>query len=396
MIINKNKLQDFFVMIFFIFPFIKPEYLIVTYPFLSKLYLILEIFVIIVSLVIYAKYKTISKIIIYIFIYFIILLFPTLLYNYSNLDNYFKMFFSTIGLCLVCDLGLRFKTKPFIYAFCTILSIYIFINLITIFLFPNGMYIGVGSGYLENWFLGYRNIHILYIFPFIIFSICLSYYKYNKITFISYMLVFICILSLIIAKSSTSIVGLILIVIYIIFENKVSNAIFMNLKTYVISYILLFFSIIIFRIQEIFKFFIVDILKKDITFTNRIFIWDDVLMFIKNKPLLGYGYELGITRYFKSINYRSYHAHNQVLEVIYKSGFIGLLSFCTIIISIIKKLYNYKSTKIGKFLSYSLFTFFIMTLTEAYSYEYFMYLFVLFYNVDKLLFVDERNVKNEI
>lgn len=388
--IKKSTIEDIFLCLILVLPFYKSEFLIVTIPFMSKLYLALELMSLLYCLIIMIKNKYISKIILYILLYFLILLVPTILYNFSNLENYVKLLIPTLGLSIVFDYGLKYKTKSFLISNKILLLLLLIINFITIIIYPNGMYIGVGSGYADNWFLGYRNNHILYVLPYVIISITLSIFSKDKISKMAMIDTVFGLVSLIIARSSTSIVGLFLLLLYIALEKYISKNSLLNIKNYIITYTILFFSIIIFRIQYLFKFLIVDILGKDITFTNRVYIWDYVLKFIKSKPILGYGYELGEKRYLKTELYRSYHAHNQILEIIYKSGFVGFMFFILIFIDIFKKIYKLKETKIASFFSFSVFTLLIMMLTEAYSFEYFIYLLVLFNHVDILVKKERR------
>ena len=55
-------------------------------------------------------------------------------------------------------------------------------NLISVIIFKDGMYVNSTVGYTENWILGYRNLHILYILPAILVSFINSYYKEGKLT----------------------------------------------------------------------------------------------------------------------------------------------------------------------------------------------------------------------
>ena len=62
---------------------------------------------------------------------------------------------------------------------------------------------------------------------------------------------------------------------------------------------------------------------------------------------------------------------------------------------IIKKLFDNKDTKIGKFMAFAFFSLLIMMLTEAYQYNTYLYIFVLFFNVEKLVNnSDKININN--
>ena len=383
--ILKKDIKRFIIYILMLSFFFQPEFVTTMFPYIQTFFLGLELIVIVLILSISIKKRYLSKINIFIVLYFFILFIPTYFYNLSNMENFIKMIIPTIGLSLLCDFGIRYDCKIFLKSFETLLIIYLIINFITILLFPRGMYIGIGSGYDQNWFLGYRNSHILYMFPCIIVNFINSYIKFNKLTKKNLLLIIFLITSSILAKSSTTIVGISLMSVYLIFSRAMAKIKLFNMKNYFISYIIIYFSIIIARLQEIFSFIIIDILHKDITFTNRTFIWDYVIEFISKKPIIGYGYELGLKRYVKTRIYRSYHAHNQFLEIVYKSGILGAISFGIIMFLSFFELYKYRKENISKCLSFSFFVLMIMMLTEAYSFQYFIYLFVFAYNVKHII-----------
>lgn len=257
------------------------------------------------------------------------------------------------------------------------------------------MYVNNVVGYTENWLLGYRNLHILYILPAITISFINSYFKKDKLSLRNYILIVASFMSLYITKSSTSMIGIFLVIVFIILSNiiKTDNKMYkiLNIKSYFITYIVLFFSIVIFRIQNLFKFLIVDILEKDLTLTGRTYIWDYVIEFIKDKKLLGYGLEDSMVRLRKTNYWVSTHAHDQLLEITYKTGIIGLLIYIFIMIKSFKEIYKYRNNVVGKFISVIMLSYLIMMLTEFYSLDMCMYLFVLCFNIKYLV----KEYKNE-
>ena len=152
-------------------------------------------------------------------------------------------------------------------------------------------------------------------------------------------------------------------------------------------FLLLFFYFfqLLFKIQNLFSSLIVNVFHRDVTLTGRVYIWDYVIGFIQEQPFLGYGIEDRLYRLSKTHFLQSYHAHNQFLEILYKTGIIGSISIILIAFTSFKELYKYKKHDVSKILSVTMFVFLVMMLTEAYSYEYFMYLFVLCYNSKYLI-----------
>ncbi|MFR3202482.1 MAG: O-antigen ligase family protein [[Clostridium] leptum] len=76
--------------------------------------------------------------------------------------------------------------------------------------------------------------------------------------------------------------------IFLLFQGCFVDKLF-NFRNYLILNILLFFVIVIFRMQNLFAFLIEDILHKNLTLTGRTVIWDRTLELIGEKPILGHG-----------------------------------------------------------------------------------------------------------
>jgi len=388
--ILKKDLKIYFLFIFLIFPFFRFTYLTFNFPLINKLYILWQIISFLGILICYFKRKEtyISNIIIHIIIYLLILNFSTII-NKASLIDCLYLSFKILTLSLVVEYGIKFHKKIFIKTTANYLKMLVIINFISILFNPSGMYID-NIGYHQNWLLGYKNIHILFIIPAIMFDFIYSYYYENKLNIKNYIFLIISYISIILVDSSTSLIGLTIILIFVILNKIFIKLKILNIKTYFATTIIAFFSLIIFRIQNYFQYFIVNILHRNINFTNRTYIWDYVISFIKNKPLLGYGVENSFVRYNKTLYYQSFHAHNQILEIIYKSGFIGLISFIIIIIMSIRQLYENKDNIISKMLSIILFSYFVMMLTEVYSYEYFIFILVVCYNIKNLVKESEK------
>ena len=91
--------------------------------------------------------------------------------------------------------------------------------------------------------------------------------------------------------------------------------------------------IVIFRIQYRFEYLLVDVLHEDLTLDYRTFIWDEVLFWIADKPIWGYGTKSGIT----FINNYNTSAHNQLLSWTFQYGVVGLVIMLIFAYCIIRK-----------------------------------------------------------
>ena len=173
------KIMKIVMYIILIIPFFKPRYLIygpVNYNRYFTLLLGVALCVILFLTIIKRKVK---KNFLLIVLYFIVLLISTAINN-GDMNNAIGTTIQVLAFSLVIDYGLKYDTKSFLNAIDIVLYLLVTYNLFTIFRYPSGMYVD-SSGYLDNWFLGFKNVHILVILPAITFDFINSYYKYEKL-----------------------------------------------------------------------------------------------------------------------------------------------------------------------------------------------------------------------
>ena len=375
MSVSKRKVINFILYVFLLIPFFKIAYISVSIPYADSIYKIMQLFSIFIIFMIIIKYGKFSKFIFSFAIYFLILNISTIL-NKADISGGIFLTIRTMAICMLIDYGLKKDTKTFLDSFEFLLSTLVYMNLISILIFTDGMYVNTSVGYTENWLLGYRNLHILYILPAILVSFLNSYYTKGKLCNRNYILLVLSLLSIVLVKSSTSLVGITVLIVFLVLNKILKNEKIFNIKNYFLVYIVSFFSIVIFRIQNLFKFIIVGILDRDLTFTGRTYIWDYVIEFIKQKPIIGYGIEESNVRLNKTTFIVSTHAHDQILEIIYKSGLIGIIVYAYILIKSVYEVYKYRKTKISQFISIIIFAYLFMMLTEYFSLDLTMFLFV--------------------
>lgn len=243
-----------------------------------------------------------------------------------------------------------------------IFSVYLVINIVTLYIFPNGIINGL-------YFLGFRTRFTEYSFGCIILSTLLLFSKNIKKRNYLFNLI-ISLSNIIIPKVSTAIIGLIVLLLFYIFLNFVNRKNFINPSF--ILYFALFITIMIvfFRVQNIFSFLIVDILHKDITLTNRIFLWNNSFNLIFDKNIIvGHGMpDSGNFVPFYGYGSLLYQAHCQLLQCLYESGLFGTILFYSlfnVVLNQIKKLQNFK---VRNFILASIFSILVMMITEVLGY----------------------------
>lgn len=128
--------------------------------------------------------------------------------------------------------------------------------------------------------------------------------------------------TLFLSSVGTGIMGVVLmdvlVLMYYLTRFKVSL-----IKIY-FGYLMIQIAIVVFRIQNLFSFIIVDMLGKDITFTGRTIDWDIALELIPPKFLFGYGY---MDQNVEKLIIGDSYTHNALLEQVFRGGLVYFLMF---------------------------------------------------------------------
>lgn len=209
-----------------------------------------------------------------------------------------------------------------------LIMLYIYINLVTLFLFPNGLY--VSQSYQATpyvcYFLGYRNVQSLWLIPALSLTLWDNYRKSKKLDRKSMFRILAILLTTLIIKSSTTYVATACFVIFFILLVKASGKKYLwgaiNIWNAYIVYVLLTIGLVFFDVQYNFSYLIENILHKDLDLTDRVYIWQKVLVYISNQFMMGYGYIYDPTS--RALIGAS-HPHNYLLNLLYTGGIVGTL-----------------------------------------------------------------------
>lgn len=319
-----------------------------------------------------------SKIILLISLLQISLLVSTII-NKGDLFKLAISSFSIIVTCMLLEIGILTNVKVLIRAIFFLLGFLIFINFITIILYPNGMY---QTLYKDNYFLGYDNIHITIILPAI--SIGLLKIKMEQKQFIMTTLILVTsFISIYLRWSATSVFGVTLFLLFIIFYKlKITKK--FGITSYIVINIAIFLLVVILSVQNIFTYLIVDLLHKDLTFTGRTFIWDKALMYIKDSMIWGNGVENPALTFDRL---GVFHAHNFYLDLMYRGGVIALTIFIIILFVSGKKFSKFQGNDLGTIISFTIFDFLVIFQVEAYQYMPLFYgIIIMAYHIDSIIF----------
>ena len=288
----------------------------------------------------------------------------------GNISACFFDVMTTLGLCLTFEFGMEYNSKKFLIVLYCILYAFVIINFLSLVIFPNGMYTtGTGlegsSSYASNWFLGYKNYHVRFFLPTLLLSE-INCLKNEKIKLDTYILYIICWISSILNDSSTGLIGMAIFTLgsIVLFKYSFLSK-FVNIYTVIGSILIVFFLIVVGNtanlpiLKSIAEFF-----GKDLTLSDRTYIWANSIDIFKQKPLFGYGY-FNASR-FQMINHGwGTHPHNYILYILVQGGIIEAVIVFLLFFRLQIVLRKYKKSSLPKLMTWFYACMLIMGLTES-------------------------------
>ena len=382
-----NRIIEKIGLILLLIPFFFPEYFFITESKITTINKIMKIVSCTIIMIMYCKNKKISKILLTMSIYHCLWILSGII-NKGNVQHIINQTIVTMFPCLLIEVYAKKDIGIIIESILLLFKIYIYINFLTLLIYPQGM-AEVIKGY-PVWFLGIDNKHITIIFPAMCLEVINNLMKNKKGKISSIVFLLICIISVFIRWSATSVIFMILIIVFLVLKKYIYQKKIFNFANYIGISIISFFGIVIFRMQNLLESFIVEVLKKDITLTGRVNIWDKVVKDIIQKPILGHGDSTVYNVFVFNRNMDFSHSHNLILNILNIGGILLLLNYIYMWVLIGKKMIRYRRDSITKTLSYFYFTFFIITLVESYGFNTFFILFLLGYYVKELIKTKRR------
>ena len=251
-----------------------------------------------------------------------------------------------------------------------ILESFIYLNFITMLLLPDGLFDGA-------YLLG-RNHN--QIGTTLVAGLTTSYMAYNiqeKSKFSIILLCVVCILTPIIVGSMTTASGCLLISFFFLIPSEKLR------KTAIIIFFifyLIFQSFVVFLLGDLSKsdeavYLIENVMKKDLSFTNRSTVWLKTSELIQQSPITGYG--MRDSDWFVDKLYVK-SSHNIIYQIQIFGGYILLLLFLTIIFSAIIKAVRHPSIHTQSVL-FCTNVFFFMMVMECYNLAIIFYLLYMAY-----------------
>lgn len=296
------------------------------------------------------------------------LLTATIIEN-GSLRRYFTLFYPLIALCCLVTVQLRNEKKmtEFINAISNLFFVLCLLNLVCILY--NSQLFG-----MDTYLIGIKN-QIGYALNIGLLLVYMdAYIRRDKFK----LHVYICIYFLTVVKvaSSSSFIGASIILLYFLVPFIRKMILKIDFRIMLIGYIFLFvgivfFSTVVLNLEPV-KFFIEDILGKNVTLTNRTVIWVKVISGIIQKPFLGHGIQESSNLFYIHIDFwnrvavdGTYSAHNQILQTLYEGGTIAIALIFSLLWHVGKEIKECSNDNISSICKLMLIVTLVMMLAES-------------------------------
>lgn len=246
----------------------------------------------------------------------------------------------------------------------------IYTNLFTLIIAPNGFISRENEAYgmSTEWFLGARNLFIIWFLPALL--IAALYREKTKNNFRFFSLIAAIIVSIAIQGSGTTMVG-VAVFLLLYFFPAIKK--FLTPTNIAIVVAFLVVTIVINNSFEYLRPIVEGVLKKDMTMTNRLLIWQNAVSEIKSNLLFGHGYLMGSDAYNLLGIFPGYirttatHCHCHYLQVFFEGGLISGLIYLFLCVKTLYVCGTKRRDKIFQLILIALFCFFVISITEVYE-----------------------------
>ena len=301
------------------------------------------------------------------------------LVNEGSLVAFISTYGLGLGVYLLVDLYSDYPRAVVASVF-FVGEVLVYLNLATMVLVPDGLYVSKLLGFYHNWVLGYKN-------QFLPFFICFATVAFLQMRYTGKrlrptVLIAAMILSLILGRSATSLIVMVIFVFGMMIAETRAKLVF---NPYFLAGVIVgaFFVIVLMSSSEMISGFIASIANRDVTFSGRTIIWLSVMDAIAQKPFLGWGV-LTDEAHIALIDYaEASTAHNFYLEMLLSGGLSSFSAFLVFLILVLKKVKSCEGSYASKLFAMALFALGLAYMTEAYSNPILFALFAFAANADK-------------
>lgn len=328
-----------------LFTFLKPSgFDALGYSAINSLFNTLRICLAVIILFLYLRKNRISRNLCYELLFFIPLGVSSFLNN-SGIERYFIFAGSVLSLTMCIEIMIKKDVKAFIYSlfytyFLLIVTNYVYMISV------GGVFIDIENARPDLFVFNSESVVTLlssvngvasYIFPAIFSSVLLMRITTFK-NLMCWGLILLCFLSELFLWSATSLSGVFILVIYIlfIFNNMRISRKYVRPNLILLGTLFLSLGITFFNIQNWFSYIITEILHKDLTMTGRTNVWEVGFKGFRESPIWGCGFG-------------SQTIDNCYIQVLYATGIVGAIGFFLYIYYSVKKMHLNNPIRLERF-----------------------------------------------
>ena len=243
----------------------------------------------------------------------------------NNLWGLINYGMTIVTFCMLVETALRDDPHMAVNMLVLPLTVLILVNFVLLCVLPRGLCTGGTYNYKYN-FLGIDNFLAPVLVPYMFLVALRSSMEHGGLNWFAYTMIAVASLSLLLVWSATGLMGLAVALIFLLFFYERKYQTLFNFSTALGLGTGMFFTIVLFRLQNLFAFFIEDVLHKGLSFTGRTDIWDKALGLFLDSPFLGQGIAQS-GKVYRLSKHKYYHAHNVFLEILVEGGVFSLIAF---------------------------------------------------------------------
>ena len=295
------------------------------------------------------------------------------------------------ALCMLSELVIKRDWRVLVKSLFILLGFETVINFIVYLLFPQGIY--MQSSYtIPGWFISPDNWFPVILLPAVLFGFLMYLEERttkNRICVASmYMLVTV---QFAMTQSATSLLGwafFTLFIALVIFVRPVKLSRLVKGASLFVSYVTIYVCIVFLRLQTLLVPIITGVFHKSVSLTNRTFIWDAEMAYIRRSLFIGHGaryHEEGF--WFRPVQSRYYWgSHNYILNIASVGGLVSVAIFVGTVSLCMYKLYRCRRHPFAILIASMIWIFLIMMIMENYLTDGVFYILLLFgYHISRII-----------
>lgn len=263
-----------------------------------------------------------------------LLLFVSLLVVSSAINGsvyltYITGAFTYVGFTILLNKMLQESYEDLVFGGMVLFGMYAVINFVTTLLFPNGFFHALNKAEAV-YFLGSKNSSYYYLLIFLLLFSVYSLEKNHKLCNGHLIWTLFFMLSAFVCRSSNTLICLFIVFVYyfIAIYGKLLLK-FLDWKILSITIVLIVLLIMFGNNSEL-VYKVVTALGRDMSFSGRDYLWEQVFELFGENPIWGNGI---YTTFTLKTGVVATHAHNLYLDLLAKHGVVTLLSFLALIVS---------------------------------------------------------------